>query len=211
MKSKLSIVIVIFITILLVITASTTVYYYKSNKDLNLELNSLKTKVQEYEAKEELEKADENVEPEEFKNVKLDEDFINNGGVHKYPYDNANGIDVTIKENNELYIRLYGEWYNSDKEPHKVEGIDGQIVEARIVNIGNGSYPTILILMEDGTVEYVKSESYTTDHPVSSGEIEGLNNVVRIIPLNITQDGAGGYSAFAVIKSDGTTQFINHI
>lgn len=216
MKSKLSIVIVILIAILLIVTSFTTIYYFKCNKDLNLELNNLKIKVQEYESKGELEKNDENIEPEEFKNSVLNESFFTEKGgeVHLYPHEyygsgNDIWVNVTLKENNELYISVYGDSIGLKKGEFKVDGINGKIVEARPILIGNGNTPTILILMEDGTVEYVKLQSnFEGEHLVSSGKIEGLNNVVRIIPISLTRYG-GGYASFAVIENDGTSHFID--
>lgn len=209
MKNKMNIFLIIFLTILLLIAVLAVGYLFKTNKSLNLDNDNLKAKLQEFESKEELEKNDETVEPIEFKNAKYDESlYTDEKGAHIYPFEQDGEMSITLKGNNELYINLYGDLFKSYKGEYKVEGINGQIVEAKLVLLGNGMYSTVLILMEDGTVEYVKPQNYSVGKAVSSGKIEGLENVVRIVEVAHTGLGAG-FSSAAAIKNDGTTQLID--
>jgi hypothetical protein len=85
----------------------------------------------------------------------------------------------------------------------EITGFSKKVVDVFIGEYGNGySYPVILFLMADGTVEYLNSKyAFENNVFVSEGKISGVENIVRI-----EQAGAyngGGISTVIAIDKDG--------
>lgn len=220
MKNKGMILLIIMI-ILIILTFVSTCYFYSKYKACNKEVATLNATIKEMEENNKIVDEEENADEEIFKNALVDSKIILNEYGNAYPYDvyyfgsTEDYIYLKIDEENNVYVTIYGTYLVQNSEitgvEHKIEGISGKVVEARVVPIGNGGLPVILMLMEDGTVEYVKSDSYLTSSPTSGGKVEGVENAVRIIPVSVGINMKSGFLSFLVVKSDGTTQLIQSI
>lgn len=121
-----------------------------------------------------------------------------NGEVYMYK-----SFDSTFTE--EQFVSYIGNInmpeYGSKK---KVEGFDKEVVDVLVPRTGNGIYyPLVLFLMEDGTVEYMKSgECISSGNLKTAGKVEGLSNIVRLVEISRYGNNGGGYSA-AAITADG--------
>lgn len=121
-----------------------------------------------------------------------------NGEVYMYK-----SFDSTFTE--DMFINMIGNInmpeYGSKK---KVEGFDKDVVDIYISMGGIGNcYPIVLFLMEDGTVEYMKSgECISSGNLKTAGKVEGLSNIVRLVKISRHGNGPGSWSV-AAITADG--------
>lgn len=86
----------------------------------------------------------------------------------------------------------------------KITGFSGKVID---VNIGvMGPYmgdPVLFFLMEDGSVEHLKtSDIFKNDKLTSSGKLSGLSNIVKITSAYY-QLGMEGYNTAIAINNEG--------
>ena len=122
------------------------------------------------------------------------------------------GINIKI-ENGEAYVSTDDskDWYKDlfedidEIEDKKIEGFETKIDEVKVMIYGQDlARPIILFMMEDGSVEYVKSETMLKDEKYESeGKIEDLENIVDIAYASVTEDNASGYITTVAIDQDG--------
>jgi hypothetical protein len=87
---------------------------------------------------------------------------------------------ATITTNGEVTIT----YYNSDmtSKSYKIEGLDKKAIEVLAGSIGDGGSDRIVILLEDGTVAYIKNNLSSESASLKiEGKIEGLTNAVKIL------------------------------
>ena len=97
-------------------------------------------------------------------------------------------------------------------EKKKVEGFDKKVVDTfiSIASIDETLYPMILFLMEDGTVEYMKSgKCISTGNLKTAGKVKGVSDVVRIVGGSVATDYGGGYTVMAITSSGEFYDILN--
>lgn len=97
-------------------------------------------------------------------------------------------------------------------EKKKVEGFDKKVVDTFIYPASTGDYlyPMILFLMEDGTVEYMKSgECISTGNLKTAGKVKCVSDVVRIVGGSVATDYGGGYAIMAITSSGEFYDILN--
>ena len=92
-------------------------------------------------------------------------------------------------------------------EEYKVEGLNKKAVDVYIFTQGEGStIPKVLILLEDGTVEYLSiTKGCETKIFKSQGKLGDYKDVVRFTEVGVgpKEEGPEGYRTAVVIQADG--------
>lgn len=101
---------------------------------------------------------------------------------------------------------------NYDKHLNLDLTFDSRVAEVYTAMMGQGlGHETILILLEDGTVEYIPIfHALTTGSAKSYGKVSGLSDIVDFRGISVgmvdlsSGQRAGGYVDVAAVRSDGT-------
>ena len=84
----------------------------------------------------------------------------------------------------------------------KISGFTKKVVDVLTINDEHQFASTcFLFLMEDGTVEYSDLQNMV-DNVSSQGKIEGLNNIIRLQKVELTNPGYDDTSAIAIDKQN---------
>lgn len=241
MKSKISLIIILVLLILSIIgTIFVTTLFLKSErtvKELNAKIDEL---TQTTNSTESTEDEKEKIESDKVEipdtNIIVDENGIGKvpeGQIgyrkltedgmmlfrpdsEKYFYYNADGTEYRCSADVEKDGSVYVTFKNSKVDIKNVEitGFSGKPVSAHVTwfgqGVGDNTYH-ILVLMEDGSVEYIRANDLTDGKYISSGKIEPFNNVIRIEDGSVGHKQGGGYHGAALVTEDGSVYVISNI
>ncbi len=112
-----------------------------------------------------------------------------------------NRAKVEILPNGSLKQTTYDENYKVISEG-EVSGLSGKAIDIVTSYIGDGSDEYTIIMMEDGTVEYIGDtlDYNNRDFSKSKGKIPGLNNIVRILCCSTSGVPNTGRAVIAIDK-----------
>ena len=134
------------------------------------------------------------------------ENYISSTEFHVNVIQEGERVFVTTNGFEEKYNWLNGVSGIKDVEHKEITGFSGEVVSYFLAAEGQDiTPPTILFLMADGTVEYVKSiEMLKNNNFTSKGKISGLTNINRFTFINVLDiNGGGGHYSTADIDNDG--------
>lgn len=202
----------LFMILLFVATTISTIYLFSKNIDKTKEIEALNQKIIENQKEYETNLA--NVKEEEKIILPV---FDANKVINKtddmsisLAANTKLGIQVRLDEEGKVKVRIIDSMYIQDfkgntNEEYEVEGISGKVVDVNIYNQGNGINPQIVMLLEDGTVEYVNMVELKNGKYISAGKVSGVDNIVKIVEVSFgIAEGSGGIN-IAGIKNDGTS------
>ena len=141
--------------------------------------------------------------------TETDEINENSYGI-KTEINNGKGY-ITTDVNDELYKNVFTNATPLDKK--EITGFKSDIISAYQASIGNGiNAPIILFIMENGTVEYIKTTDVIQNKKyVSGGVLEGINDIVKFASVDVKEVEGGGYISVVAIDKDGYSYDINEI
>lgn len=204
--------IAVFILIILFIAATVATIYFgssvvtKRKKIESLEKELVESKVTYEQEIERIKKENKAILPV-FQNG-LIANKTEDMSVTLYPI-SKNGLVASLKEDGKVFVQVTSKLYFPGFEgnlyqDYEVTGLQGRAVDVQIFNQGNGINSQIIMLMEDGTVEYLNMQKIQKSLFESSGKVEGLNNVVKVVEVSVTGNEMAGYISIAAIRADGT-------
>ncbi|WP_423364036.1 hypothetical protein [Mycoplasma sp. P36-A1] len=133
---------------------------------------------------------------------------IENSKAKVYYYDSlAQMVEYGVikSEDDSKMEKLENNNYSIDITTKKSTVIDG-----KMIGIGqNSSYSALFMIMEDGSVEYLKLKAII-EGGNSQGSIEGVNNIVRVEQANIGYNQGGGAVTAIAIDADGNFYDLNN-
>ncbi|MDO4282614.1 MAG: hypothetical protein Q4D02_03180 [Clostridia bacterium] len=199
----------LFLILLFVAAAVSTIFLFSKNLEKTKEIENLNAKIETLQ--------EENLAniPKEEKGIlpvfdvnkivnKKDDMIISLNSVSK------SGLVAKLNENGEVMVQVIDSMYFENfsgelNQYQKVEGVSGKVVDVNIFNQGNGINPQIIMLIEDGTVEYVNMKELKQGNMISAGKVEGLKDIVKIVEVAISVKPVGGYFTIAGVQSDGSS------
>ena len=124
----------------------------------------------------------------------------------------SNEITVSI-DDSAVDIILFDYMDAKPNTSYVVSNISGNITSVFSGKLGNSvSYPTLLVLLEDGSVESINTEhGFNNAKFESNGKIDGLTNVEKIINVNITENGTTYPGMVAVLKDNSLLEITSEM
>lgn len=95
----------------------------------------------------------------------------------------------------------------SGNDDIEIENISGKIVDVFIDSMGqSASNSTMLILLDDGSVEYIPLFYALKNNDIKSyGKIDGVTNVTKFLSVSVNpKSPGGGYHSIVALRSDGS-------
>lgn len=202
----------LFMILLFVATTISTIYLFSKNIEKTKEIEALNQKMEENKKE-----YDESLASKEKEEKLLLPVFDENKVINKTDDMSINlaantklGIQVRLDESGKVKVRIIDAMYIKDfkgstNEENEVEGISGKVIDVNVYNQGNGINPQIIMLLEDGTVEYVNMNELKNGNYITAGKVSGVENIIKIIEVSIVTAEGSEKINIAGIKSDGTS------
>lgn len=187
-----------------------------------------KDKIFVKQTKETTEKEDSNTQketcPEINYDLKTDEESdygFSDGFGGLFVYISSNRKEVRISANSNKLSEAFGlGWEKTNEDDYAYSPIDTKTFKKKVSQLlidgigqDTGASETILYLMEDGTVEYTPiykelttnwNQTDKTKKFNSYGKLEGITDIISLIPANVPGKPTGGYHTILARKADGT-------
>lgn len=231
MKSKVTLIIVLVLLILSIVgTIFVTTLFLKSERtvqELNAKIDELsQTTTLPTEDTDKVKVPDTNFIVDEnggskapegqvgYRKITEDGDLIfEQDSYANYTYsDHEVSLNACIERDGFVYVNFKNSIVDINRG--KITGFSGKPVSVYVAffgqGVGDNSY-NLLVLMDDGSVEYVKASDLTAGKYTSAGKIGTFNNVVRIEDGNIAHKNAGGYHGAALVTDDGSRYVLSPI
>ena len=219
--NKKSFIVIVILLIAIILGLCVFIAYDKNLFGIKGESKIEKNNVAEKKEEDNTNKAVDSGNENKLVTISLDESKSLNSDTEKLSYRvttnyTMNGIYVNCNSNtcmisinwdfvNKDYFNLNSE--KSGNEDIKIENISGKIVDVFTDSMGqSASCSTVLILLDDGSVEYIPLFYALKNNNIKSyGKIDGVTNVTKFLSVGVSpKSPGGGYHSIVALRSDGS-------